>query len=111
MSKSSEKVFKNLDPAIINDTSHWFWVREGYSTLNIITWAVLCEEFWDIRIWVYLVFAYPLILIFGIPVVTLFYKKQAVKLMEKGSSLTMYNKKNIEYFTILALLQNKDYEV
>jgi len=103
------KTFKKLDPKVIKDTNYWFWFREGWSTSTHAFKNLSKELGYDKYLFSSLIILAlsPLWYVVGIPIAATFFKKQVLIIMEENGHVVMYNKKNIEYFTVMSTLQGR----
>jgi len=103
------KTFKKLDQKVIKGTSYWFWYREGWSTANNAFKNLYRELAHDEHLFSSLIILAlsPVWYVVGMPIAATLFKRQVLGIIEENGHVVMYNKKNIEYFTIMSTLQGR----
>jgi len=96
-----------LNSRYVADISYWFWYRESWTAILTVVAEIYAETWddppaiWKLRTWFELLLvpllAIILILFAGAPIC----KRNAIRAAKDQHELPVYNKKNIEYFTML----------
>ena len=93
--------FSFRDSALLKDTGLWFWIKEANGAIRHARNSYRHEEF----VLVLLYIMTPFVLVLS-PIIALPFKYSAVNSINKGQGLTLFNKKNIEYFRVWHTLKN-----
>jgi len=93
--------FPIRDSKIIESTSYWFWIREVNASMHNMRVIHVHEEF----LWMMLCFITPFVMLLS-PLMALPTKHSVIDTINLGHGLTLYNKKNIEYFKVFETLKN-----
>jgi len=106
------KQFVNLNPKHIEDLNYWFWIRENISFING-TFVEIVSDYWvqppslftvtGLKDWLWL-FTIPVGYIIGFVVGSIIRKRDALICANEKYDTPIYNKKNIEYITVLHTL-------
>ena len=108
------KRFRSLKPIHLEGLSFWFWVRENMSFMNS-EWAGIIGDYWDsppklfkgYKDWLWFS-SLPFFYVLGIFIGPFLRKREAYEYARPDYEIFFYNKKNIEYITIVHTLSGGD---
>ena len=100
------KIFKHIRMEHVTDLGWWFWTREAFSAIS----NGIAKEFddgipdWDCKEWAVMPMMIPYAYLISFNYAAYLRWKYVTDSIKCRSPFPMYNKKNIEYFTLLEML-------